>query len=262
VGLGDAYRGLKDLDKALDAWFRCLKLRPYDYKTMTRVADCLKKKGDFEASKKYYFMALKKNPCDAFALMGLGQIAVNEKDDDKALDFFERVLETSRNSVIALTAAANIYRKRRDFKEAIHLYDRALKINPRNSHAWHGKADCLRGKKEFTSAIGAWNRALENGMDRRVGLSRIGDSYIRLNDLSMAETNYKKAMAIGYDKYAFLGISKIHEMRGRPEKAMEILSMLVRREPEDPRIYTESRKFVNKYPDMVKTFSMSVGADA
>jgi len=98
-------------------------------------------------------------------------------------------------------------------------------------------------------------------MDRRVGLSRIGDSYIRLHDLSMAETNYKKAMAIGYDKYAFLGISKIHEMRGRPEKALEMLSILVRKEPEDPRIYMESRKFGNKYPDMVKAFSMSDGSD-
>ena len=98
-------------------------------------------------------------------------------------------------------------------------------------------------------------------MDRQIGLSRIGDSYIRLNDLSMAETNYKKAMAIGYDKYAFLGISKIHEMRGQPEKALEILSMLVRKEPEDPRIHVESRRFVHKYPDMAKTFSMSDSAD-
>jgi len=262
VGLGDAYRGLEDLDKALEAWTRCLKLRPHDHKTMTRMADCLKKRGDFEASKTYYFMALKKNPCDLYALMGLGQIAVLEKDDETALEYFERVLETSPNSVIALTAAANIHRKRRAFREAIHLYDQALRINPRNSHAWHGKADCLRGRKEYTSAIGAWNRALENGMDRRVGLSRIGDSYIRLKDLSMAETNYKKAMAIGYDKYAFLGISKIHEMRGEPEKALEILNILVRKEPQDQRIYTESRKFVNKYPEMVKTFSVSDDADA
>ena len=99
-------------------------------------------------------------------------------------------------------------------------------------------------------------------MDRRIGLSRIGDSYIRLNDLNMAEANYQKAMAIGYDKYACLGISKIHELRGHPDKALEILSMLVRKEPRDSRIYMESRRFNHKYPNMVGTLSMSEGSAA
>jgi hypothetical protein len=48
-------------------------------------------------------------------------------------------------------------------------------------------------------------------------------------------------------------------MRGQLEKAQEILSILVRKEPQDSRIHMESRKFVNKYPDMAKTFSMPNG---
>ena len=123
--------------------------------------------------------------------------------------------------------------------------------------AWQGRLSA--GQKRIHIRHRGMEQSLENGMDRRVGLSRIGDSYIRLHDLSMAETNYKKAMEIGYDKYAFLGISKIHEMRGQLEKAQEILSILVRKEPQDPRIYTASRKFVNKYPDMAKTVSMPNG---
>ncbi len=250
AGLGDAYRGLGDLNKALEAWYRCLSLRPDDHRTMTRVADGLRKKGELENSKKYYFMALEKYPFDPYALMGLGQIALEEGDDNEALDFFERVIEISGNPVIGLTSAGNIFRKRKAFGKAIVLYERAIKFDPGNSHAWHGKADCLRGMKKYPSAIEAWEIALEHGMDQRAGLTRIGDSYISLNELDLAEASYRKAITMGYDKYAYLGISKVHARKDALHKALEILSMLRHRESEDQRISEESRRFLERYPEL------------
>ena len=250
AGLGDAYRGLGDLDKALRAWFHCLKLRPDDHKIMTRVADGLRKKRKLDDSKEYYFMALAKYPLDPYALMGLGQIAMEQGDDDEALDFFERVAEISDNPVIGLTSAANIFRKRKAFKQAIALYEKALRFDPGNSHAWHGKADCLRGLKQFPSAIETWEIALEHGMDKRAGLTRIGDSYISLNELDLAEASYRKAITMGYYKYAYLGISKVHARKDHPRKALEVLSMLRHRESKDPRISEESRRFLERYPEI------------
>ncbi len=249
AGLGDAYRGLGDLDKALKAWYHCLKLRPDDHKTMTRVADGLRKKGKLDDSKEFYFMALAKYPLDPYALMGLGQIAMEQGDDD-ALDFFERVAEISDNPVIGLTSAANILRKRKAFKKAIALYEKVLRFAPGNSHAWHGKADCLRGLKQFPSAIEAWETALEHGMDQRDGLTRIGDSYVSLNELDLAEASYKKAITMGYYKYAYLGISKVHARKDHPHKALEVLSMLRHRESGDQRISEESGRFLERYPEI------------
>ena len=254
AGLGDTYRGLRDLDKALEAWYYCLKLRPDDHRTMTRVADGLRKKGELDNSKKYYFMALEKYPFDPYALMGLGQIAMKEGDDDEALDFFEKLIEISEKPVVALTSAANIFRKRKAFQKAMVLYERALKFDPENSYAWHGKADCLRGMKKYRSAIEAWEIALENGMDQRAGLTRIGDSYISLNELDLAEASYRKAItAMGYDKYAYLGISKVHTRKDALDKALEILLMLRQRESEDQRISEESRRFLERYPEIEKS---------
>jgi tetratricopeptide (TPR) repeat protein len=201
------------------------------------------------------------HPFDQFALMGLGRLAAIENDDEKALAFFGQLLEIYPNSLIALASAANVHRKRRSYDKAVELYDKVLQIDPKNSRAWHGKADCLRGKQNYPSAIQAWNRALENGMDRRQALTRIGDSYIQLKDLSMAEKNFKKAMDIGFDKYAYLGISKVHERRRHLVKALEILTMLREREPEDTRISAEARRFMSKYPDLAKRASMFENAE-
>ena len=189
--------------------------------------------------------------------MGLGQIAVEQGDDEEALRFFEKLIAVNRRPVGALTAAANIYRKRKSFEKAMELYEKALNLEPRNPYALGGKADCLRGMKRYPSAIRLWEIALENGMDKKIGLTRIGDSYISLNDFDRAETNYRKAMDIGYDKYAYLGMSKVHAMKDRFDKALEILKMLVDKEPGDPRISAESRILMEKYPQARELYSKS-----
>ena len=137
----------------------------------------------------------------------------------------------------------------------MELYEKALNLEPKNPYALGGKADCLRGMKRYPSAIRLWEIALENGMDQKIGLTRIGDSYISLNDYERAETNYRKAMNIGYDKYAYLGMSKVHAMKDRFDKALEILNMLVDKEPGDPRISAESRILMEKYPQARALFS-------
>jgi len=87
-------------------------------------------------------------------------------------------------------------------------------------------------------------------MDQRDGLTRIGDSYISLKELDLAVASYRKEITMGYDKYAYLGISKVRARKDAPHKALEILSMLRQRESKDPRISEESRRFLERYPEI------------
>ena len=253
AGLGDSYRGLKDVDKALDVWSRYLSLRPDDYRILTRVADGFRKKGDLETSKRYYLLALKKNRLDPYALMGLGNICMIEGLYREALQYFERLIGTPDETVVVCTSAANIYRKQREYQRAKLLYERALEIDPENSHAWHGKADCLRGLKQYEPAIRSWKKALKHGMNPRICLTRIGDSYINMKDLKKAEENYSNALSLGYDKYAYLGMIKIHVMRNELNNASGILSMLTERDPYDGRIADEFKRFYHRYPQITGT---------
>ncbi len=252
LGLGDAYRGLRELDKGLKVWLKYLSLHPDDYGVMTRVADSFRKKGDLEKAKKYYVMALKINTDDQFALMGLGSIYLQGGQDEKGLEYFEKLIRASNDCVLALTSAANIYRRRRQFEKAIDYYNKVLEINPRDSYAWHGKADCLRGLKDYPSAIKAWELAMKHGMDPRIAITRIGDGYLYLKDLEKAEANYEKALTIGYDKFAHIGMARISTRRNHVKKALEILTMLVEKEPDDWRVAAEFRDFIRKHPRVAR----------
>jgi tetratricopeptide (TPR) repeat protein len=245
AGLGDAYRGLKQVEKALEVWLHYLSLHPHDYKVMTRVADGFKRKGDLEAAKEYFFRALEENLDDPYALMGLGDIHQREGNDEEALRYFEKLIHKSDDPVLALTSAGNIYRKR-----PMKYYERVLALDSENSYAWHGKADCYRGMRDYSPAIDAWHMALTGGMEPRIALTRIGDAYLSLNDLKQAEINYKKALEFGYDKYAHLGMARIHAKRDDTETALHTFSMLAKEDPYDLRIAAELRNLTKKHPKL------------
>ena len=156
---------------------------------------------------------------------------------------------------MAITSAANILRKQKAFKKAMDYYEKALKINPHDSYSWHGKADCFRGEKNLPSAINAWQRALRYGMDPKMVMTRIGDAYLKLGDLQQAEVHYKKTLNIGYDKFAYLGIAKIHIKRNNIDKAIDIFSVLLQNDPDDPRISAEFRSFVKECPEAENAIS-------
>ena len=70
--------------------------------------------------------------------------------------------------------------------------------------------------------------------------------------------NYRNALALGYDKYAYLGMARIHIRRNNRDKAFKILSMLAEKEPGDPRIASEFKAFAEKYPELISDIPTAV----
>jgi tetratricopeptide (TPR) repeat protein len=214
------------------------------------VGDALRRKDDLPGSKKYYLLALKLRPQDPFALMGLGNVCEKMGNDEEALFYFNKLFSSADYSTFATTSAANIYRKTGNYEKAIELYDAVLAGDSKNSHAWNGKADCFRGMRKYEAAIHAWNNAQKHGMNRASAMTRIGDCYLSMNDLDNAEISYQITVAAGYDKYAYLGMLRIHLKRNHINEAFETLMLLKKHEPHDTRISAEYNCFIERYPHM------------
>ena len=110
----------------------------------------------------------------------------------------------------------------------------------------------MRGLRKHKEAIEAWKNALKYGMNKKIVLTRIGDAYMNLQDYDQAEENYKEALVVGYDKYAYLGLARIHMIRNQIDEIYLIFKKLREQEPGDQRIEVEYRAFIEKYPELEK----------
>jgi tetratricopeptide (TPR) repeat protein len=90
--------------------------------------------------------------------------------------------------------------------------------------------------------------ALKQGIDPRIVMTRIGDAYLSLGNFEQAEVNYRKALALGYDKYAYLGLARIHTETNHMDEALKIFTMLLEKEPNDARVTAEVKEFAGRYP--------------
>ncbi len=106
--------------------------------------------------------------------------------------------------------------------------------------------------KKYEAAIHAWNQAQKYGMNRASAMTRIGDCYLSMNDLENAQISYQITLAAGYDKYACLGMLRIYLKKNKIDKAFETLELLKRNEPQDPRIASEYKSFIEKYPHVTR----------
>ncbi|MFW5684832.1 MAG: tetratricopeptide repeat protein, partial [Spirochaetota bacterium] len=83
------------------------------------------------------------------------------------------------------------------------------------------------------------NRILENDPANKVILTRAGDAHRSLGELSEAEQCYRKALDIGEDLYARLGLAIVARNRDEIAQALDMLETLREQEPDNHRVYVE-----------------------
>jgi tetratricopeptide (TPR) repeat protein len=70
-------------------------------------------------------------------------------------------------------------------------------------------------------------------------LTRAGDAYRNLNDFDRSVDYYQRALNIGFDTYAVLGLAVVAKTQGKHEEAIESLHRLIQQDPRNYRFYAE-----------------------
>ncbi len=238
-GLADSYKALKKFHKAIDIWEKYLVKDEKNITVLTRIADAYKKVRNFPKSKEIYLKALEMESENPYALIGLGYLHFDFKYYAEALKYWETVLTLvgNENNIKILTALGNCHRKLKSFEQGLGYFQRALEIEDNNFYALFGLADCYRGMKHHEESLDFWCRILAFDSNNKVILTRTGDACRNLGQLDEADDYYRKALNVGFDAYAVLGLALINQEREKYQDAIDSLEKLMKSDPKNARLH-------------------------
>lgn len=238
-GIGDAHRGKNQHAQALPYWNRYLECNEDDIQVLTRMGDSYKKLKKHRESENFYCRALAINGDDKYALLGVGSLFYKLEKDDKALLHLEHLLELDDSYVAVLTMVGNIYRRRQDFARASECYAKAVAYEPGNTFALYGLGDCSRWLKKYHEVVKWWGMILDKEPLNQVMHSRVGDACINTGEYDKALDHYKKSLAIRFDPYACLGVSRIYRSQGKYPEAIAYCHKVLAQTPNNNRAIEE-----------------------
>jgi tetratricopeptide (TPR) repeat protein len=235
LGLADAYRGVNDVHQAVGVLNHYLGLKPADAAAHSRLGDAYRRTGQRDLAVQQYREALALDGTNRYALAGLGELYHKEQRFPEALTCWETLLELDPDQPRILTLAGNLQRRLHAFPRAAWCFRRALALGPRDPYLVFGLADCLRGQGLFAEACPLWDELLEADPCNRQVLTRAGDCFLALGAADKAEGLFRRALGLGHERSAVLGLARIQRQRGDFAGAMDGYAALLARRPEEPR---------------------------
>jgi tetratricopeptide (TPR) repeat protein len=235
LGLADAYRGVNAVRQAVEVLNQYLELKPADAAAQSRLGDAYRRTGQRDLAVAHYRKALDLDGTNRYALLGLGDLYHKEQRVAEALACWEALLELEPDQVRILTLAANLQRRLHAFAKAADYFRRALALGPRDPYGVFGLADSLRGQGLFAEACPLWDELLESDPCNRQVLTRAADCFFALGEVGLAEDLFRRALCLGHERAAVLGLARIQRQRGEFSEAMGGFASLLARRPAEPR---------------------------
>lgn len=186
-----------------------------------------------------YYHGLAIDPDNSYLHIAIGYVFFNRKEFERAERFFQKAWVDDPTNVRLLTVLGKIYKSQKKYEKAIKYYRICELVDPGNSFALYGLADAFRGIGNNEQALKCWLKFHGLEPTNKVAITRIGDCYMNLADIESALSYYQKALAVGYDFYAHLGIARAYFYQGRVDLAIETLERIAGRENTNSRYYYE-----------------------
>ena len=186
-----------------------------------KAADAYRNLHVFDKAKNLYEQLLARQDNNRYALSGLAHLLYDGEQYRDSAKLWQRFLKLDENNVFALTSAGNCHRRVREFEAGLEYYEKAYKLDPSKFYVLFGLADCYRGSHLYQESFEYWKRILETDPQNRMILTRAGEASLRLGNEDAAEEYFKKALAVGEDMYALVGMARLEKSREQEDKARE-----------------------------------------
>lgn len=141
--------------------------------------------------------------------------------------------------------------KKRDFETALKHYGRAIELEPDNITFRTNKAAVLFEQAKYTECIEECEKAIEIGRENRAdfkliakALARIGNAYVKLNDLQNAQRFYERSVTEHRERDVVLKLQEVVKKIKDQEREAYIDPAKAEEEKQEGNKYFQEGKFL------------------
>ena len=171
------------------------------------------------------------NPKYDKAYIALGNIYIKQRNFDSAINSFNAAIGINGKSEKAYFGLGYTYYKLESYDQAITQLTKAVGVTPDYAKAYMVLGICYDKVNQLGDAVKAFSSAIENESNTRKGREtkgecnwRLGDVYVKLNQLKNAEDSYSEAIKLAKSKDiiagANFGLGEVNKKRGKKQTAI------------------------------------------
>lgn len=234
--IGDAYRALNYLGKAVDYYKQALGLRANDVWAHNGLGLCFLSLKDYESAIKHFKQAVRhSSPKYSIYYFNLGVAHSNLGEHDKAIENYEEALNLDPDDYKTLAGLGDSKVRKKQYEDAIKHFDKAISLNPEpNPDDYEGLGDAYRKLGKSKEAIENYKKALKINPKYDMGFNGMGLVFLSEGKNQEAADKFKQAIIINPNNFAYhsnLGIA-LAKM-GKLNDAMDSLKKAVELNPKD-----------------------------
>jgi tetratricopeptide (TPR) repeat protein len=224
---GAAYFRMGDYDAAVTDFTSALGLKPHDPSWILFYrAQANGYRKELDAAIQDYAEALSIGLDLGKALEALayrGNMLIAKKEWMRAESNFLELLKLDEKPNYAAHIGIGYVRlSLKDYKEAIEHFTYAILIDTQKGYAYYHRGLAYFETGKWQSALADFEEASRLNPASPATRNNCGAVRIHLEDLQNAETDFKKALAMGAEfPYAYSGLADIHFLRGEYDLALE-----------------------------------------
>ncbi|MFL5813403.1 MAG: tetratricopeptide repeat protein [Bdellovibrionia bacterium] len=253
VKIGDMYRHMNDLSRAMENYQKAAHRAPANIQVWSKYIDTLIQSFEWqkaiEAMEKFRKLDVPQSAIDKAA----ADMYAKQGDYSQALQYYQRAMARDTVESSVYNAYAKVLMDIKNYKEAPFFFALALRFDPLNAEAIIGTAKCIANTDSLDRAISFLQDELKKGSVARAELlTAIAELYVQKGSFPQAEEFLTQAMAADQNyAYPYKIKARIYmaqeNEKGRLDKALEAYKSFSDRNTSDPSGYLERyRIFIKK----------------
>ncbi len=225
------------LDQALTSFQQSIARNPSYAAAYYNLGLIYLNKGNFDDARTTLEKAVELGPTNADAWNNLGVVYGQQGDYDRAQHDFQQAVNLQPTHLLALQNMVKLYKFQGHPDEAQQVLQKAIAIDPSDGDLHQGLAMLLVELKDLPGAKNEFARAVQLQPRSVEALNGLGVVLMQMGDDGEAMQRFEQCrqLAPAYDR-PYLNMAALYLNAGKPQKAHQILSEYLVKDPDNPDI--------------------------